>query len=114
MSKRPPPTNLGLQYTFDPRDVRRGQTYNPPGFRYSSSKSKPCDDKYGRLERGCKAQLAFRDGQPLLRFCKERGQPGVLVPVNQAEEAVAIGQQGCATGIFPNSIGLGRVRSRRR
>ncbi len=123
MAKRAPPPNLGLQYTFVPRDVRRGQTHNPPGFQYSSARSKVCDDKYGRIAKGCKAQLAFKDGQPLLRFCKTSGKPGMLVPVSSAEQAVELGRQGCAAmkgrtlkqavAAFPNSIGLGRVRRTR-
>ena len=123
MAKRAPPPNLGQQYTFGRRDVRRGQTRNPPGFNYTASKAKTCDDKYGRLEKGCKTQLTFRDGQPLLRFCKTPGKPGLLVPVNSAEEAVQVGTAGCAAmkgrtlqqaaKHFTNSVGLGRLRRTR-
>jgi hypothetical protein len=122
MAKRTPPPNIGLSYTFTGRDVRRGRTHNPPGFQYTS-KGKACADKYGRIEKGCKTQLTFQNGVPLLRFCKTAGKPGVLVPVQSAEEAVRVSRAGCAclsgktlkqaAACFPNSVGLGRVRSRR-
>ena len=63
------------------------------------SDSKPC----GSARSTCPVQLVWVDGKPNLRFCKQLGEPGYLVPVKDVKEAMKISTDACAQ--WPYKLG---------
>jgi len=57
---------------------------------YCKTTSKPCGDRAS-----CPVQLVWVKGQPNLRFCRDQGEPGWLVPVSSAREAQELAEQAC-------------------
>jgi hypothetical protein len=52
----------------------------------------------------CPVQLVWVDGKPNLRFCRELGKPGYLVPVPDVKEAMRISDAACAK--WPYKLGV--------
>lgn len=72
-----------------------------PGFSYSSGSMRPRSAKgysppCGTARKTCPVQLVFDHGQPKLRFCRAKGEPGRLVAVSSAEEAQRVASKACA------------------
>ena len=85
----------------------------------ASTKGEPCRDAMKRT--GCPLQLAIRDGQPFLRFCFAKKQPGYRVDVtspldarDQAARTCAAWEAGGKTFAFDPAQPLGRGGWRRR
>jgi hypothetical protein len=57
----------------------------------------------------CTVLLEFLKGQPILRYCPEKGQRGIIVKVNSAEEAEKVSTAACKkfhkTGCYPRQRG---------
>lgn len=71
-----------------------------PGFSYSSGSMRPRTSKSfsapcGTARKTCPVQLVFDRGQPKLRFCRTKNEPGHLVAVSSAEEAQRIASEAC-------------------
>jgi hypothetical protein len=56
---------------------------------------KKTDPPCGSWRAACPVQLIFIKGQPSLRFCKKKNQPGYVVPVNSPEQAQALAKKAC-------------------
>jgi hypothetical protein len=66
----------------------------------AGSDSVPC----GSPRSTCPVQLIWVDGKPNLRFCKEQGKPGHLVPVKDVSEAMAVSDEACKA--WPYKLGV--------
>lgn len=85
-------------------------------------KPKPCNKPCNTLSKRCPVQLVFAEGQPTLRFCRTKGQPGFVKPISSAAEAVKISSAACHhwaqhksfDGYFPKDTPLRGARRRRR
>jgi hypothetical protein len=91
------------RYTARPID---GQIVaDPKSFHFNYSTPAPyC--KADKLEKGkCTVQLNFIEGQPVLRLCSARGEPGRTIPLTDATAARKIAKAACksfnADKMFP-------------
>jgi hypothetical protein len=66
----------------------------------AGSNSDPC----GSPRATCPVQLVWIDGKPNLRFCKEQGKPGYMVPVPDVKEAMRVSEAACAK--WPYKLGV--------
>lgn len=71
---------LGRDYKATTRNVSDPKKYPP------------CN----QARKGCPVQLAFDNGQPLLRFCVGKKQKGHRIDVNTPAEAIAVATEACA------------------
>jgi len=119
MARSSKPAFVGRQYTLPTPRAEIGVRL-PGSFNYSSGKA--CTDKFGKLKKGkCLTQLAFKAGQPVVRFCVAPNKPGRVVPVRTAGEAARVAAKGCACiekrgarKCFPGTALGGKRRKRRR
>ncbi len=61
----------------------------------NKGKPKPCNKPCNTLSKRCPVQLVFAEGQPTLRFCRSKGEPGYVQPISSAAEAVKISGEAC-------------------
>jgi len=66
----------------------------------AGTNSDPC----GSPRATCPVQLVWVDGKPNLRFCREQGKPGYLVPVTDVREAMRVSDAACAK--WPYKLGV--------
>jgi hypothetical protein len=63
----------------------------PTPNRSCGSRSKPCSS----VRQTCPVQFVFKNGEPHLRFCGERGKPAPLVKVEDPLQAQKLAQEAC-------------------
>ncbi len=83
---------------------------------------KPCTKPCNTLSVRCPVQLVFDGGQPSLRFCISKGEPGYIKGVSSAAEAVKLSTAACQhwakkgsfKGFFAKGTPLKGARPRRK
>jgi hypothetical protein len=86
----------GKRCRSGPREACKDTVYDA----FCAGSSDPC----GSPRSTCPVQLVWVDGKPNLRFCRELGKPGHLVPVSNISEAMKISDAACAK--WPYKLGV--------
>lgn len=84
--KRPLP-----QVTYTPKVKTQFRWDLDPAFGFSYTSGRPCES----LQAKCPMQLVFINGRTFLRLCRQAGQPGYLVPVEDPSDAAVKASEAC-------------------